>query len=168
MTDFDHPSIGPGALIGSGLTCLLDEPAYVLLRVGFGAILVTLGKVADVFRERLTPGDDIVGHVQDILKLAVPRDQMLCFVEHCDAVAHVFEGDAQFGLTLREFRGPFAQCAEVGDAANGDDGLFREGLQQRDLTVGEAAGTPRHGARLNQLPDRRASVGLSNATEYLS
>ena len=121
-----------------------------------GPILTALGEVADVFRECLTPRDDIVGHVQDILKLAVPRDQMLRFVEHGDAVAHVLERDAQFLLTLREFGGPLTQCAEVGDAANGDDGLFGEGSQQRDLTVGEAAGLLATERDRTELPDRRA------------
>ena len=108
MADFDHPAIRPGTLVGSGLTRLLDEPAYMLLRVGLGVVLTALGEVADVFGECLTPRDDTVGHVQDILELAVPRDQMLRFVEHCDAVAHVLEGDAEFRLTLREFIGASA------------------------------------------------------------
>jgi hypothetical protein len=72
-------------------------------RVGRGAILATLGEIADVFRECLTPRDDIVGHVQDILELAVPCDQMLRFVEHRHAVAHILERDAQFLLALADF-----------------------------------------------------------------
>src|SRR4051794_37694959 len=42
VTDFDHPSIWSGALIGSGLPRLFDEPTYVLLRVPPGAILTTI------------------------------------------------------------------------------------------------------------------------------
>ena len=56
-----------------------------------------------MYSRSLTPRDDTVGHVKDFLELAVPRDQMLCFIEHGDAVAHILEGDAKFFLALREF-----------------------------------------------------------------
>ena len=139
VADFDHPSIRPGALIGSGLTRLLDEPAHMLLRVGFRPILASFRKVVDVFSECLASCDDVVGHVQDILKLAVPFNQMLRFVEHGDPVAHVLEGDAQFGLTLREFIGARAQLVQQPCAFHRDDRLGGEVLQQCDLFFREGA-----------------------------
>ena len=48
--------------------------------------------------------EDVVGHIEDVLELAVPRDQTQRFVEHRDAVAHVLEGDAEFVLALARFR----------------------------------------------------------------
>ena len=95
-------------------------------------ILTALGEVAEIFRECLTPREDIVGHVQDILKLAVPGDQMLRFVEHGDTVAHVLERDAEFLLALTDF----IQQPRI---LHRDHRLGGEVLQQRDFLVGERA-----------------------------
>ena len=72
----------------------------------------------------------LVGHVEDVLELAVPCDQMRRFVEHGDAVAHVLEGDAEFLLALADF----VQQPRV---LHRDHRLGGEVLQQRDLLVGE-------------------------------
>jgi hypothetical protein len=139
VANLDDPSVWSGALIRSILTGLLGEPADLLFGLGPSAILTPLGEVSDVFRKRLPPRDDVIGHVEDFLKLTVPCDEAVCIVEHGNAIAHVLERDAELVLPLREFGGPFTKCAEVGDAGDRDNGLFGKGLQQRDLTVGEAA-----------------------------
>jgi hypothetical protein len=58
-------------------------------------------------------------------------------VKHCHAIAHVFEGDTEFFLALREFSGEFAQCTEVGDAADRDNRLFGEGADEAYLLFGK-------------------------------
>ena len=100
----------------------------MLLRIGLGVVLTSLGEVVDVFRECLAPRDDIVGHIQDILELAVPCDQMLRFVEHGDAIAHVLERDAEFFLALPNF-------VKQPGVLHRNDRLRGEVLQQRDLFV---------------------------------
>ena len=72
----------------------------------------------------------IVGHVQDLLELAVPRDQMLRFVEHRDAVAHVLERDTEFFLALSKF-------IQQPPILHRDDRLGGEVLQQCHLAVAE-------------------------------
>ena len=58
----------------------------------------------------------------------------------------------QFGDRAGQFRGAFPQGPEVGDAGDGDHRLFGEGLQQRDLAVGEAAGLLARSARSRRSP----------------
>jgi hypothetical protein len=93
------------------------------------AELAAFGEIADVVGEtvrsartrragRATPGS--CG--------STPRAAVL--VEHHDAIGHVVEGDAQFGLTLADF-------VEQPRVLDRDDRLRREVLQQRDLLVGE-------------------------------
>ena len=43
---------------------------------------------------------ELVGQFQHLLEIHVPGDEPHLAIEHRDAVAHVVEGDAQFGLTL--------------------------------------------------------------------
>ena len=74
--------------------------------------------------------EKIVGQVEDVLEFAVPRDQMLGFVEHGDAVAHVLEGDAEFFLALADF-------VEQPRILHRDHRLGGKVLQQGDLLVGE-------------------------------
>ena len=83
--------------------------------------------------ERAPLGEKIVGQVEDVLELAVPRDQMLRFVEHGDAVAHVLERDAKFLLALADF----IQQPRV---LHRDHRLGSEVLQQRDLLVARTHG----------------------------
>ena len=45
----------------------------------------------------------IVGHVQDILKFTISMRQDAALLEHGDAIAHVFEGDPKFLLSLADF-----------------------------------------------------------------
>ena len=89
----------------------------------------------DVFRECLTPRDDIVGHVKDILELAVPRDQMLRFIEHGDAVAHVLERDAKFFLALPDL----LQQPRI---LHRDHCLVSETSKQHDLSIAEWLAPP--------------------------
>jgi hypothetical protein len=41
-----------------------------------------------------------IGQIKDLRELAVPRNQVLGFVKHGHAVAHVFKSDAEFFLAL--------------------------------------------------------------------
>ena len=79
--------------------------------------------------------EKVVGQVEDLLELAVPCDQMLRFVEHGHAVAHVLERDAEFFLALADF----IQQPRV---LHRDHRLRGEVLQQGDLLVGERRGLP--------------------------
>ncbi len=132
MTDFDYPAVRSRAFISAILADLPGQPADLLLHVRTDTILTTIGQIPDVLRERLSSCDDVVGDIQDILELAVPRRQMLGFVEHRDTVTHVLECDAQFFLTLADF----VQQPRV---LHRDHSLRREILEQSDLLLGEWA-----------------------------
>ena len=71
-----------------------------------------------------------IGHVEDFLKLAVPRDQMLRFVEHGDAIAHVLERDAEFFLALPDL-------LQQPCILHRDHRLVSETAKQRDLSIAE-------------------------------
>jgi hypothetical protein len=64
------------------------------------------------------------------LEVAVPRREPQVFVKHDDAIGHVVEGDAQFGLPLADF-------IEQPCILDGDYRLGREVLEQSDLLVGK-------------------------------
>ena len=86
-------------------------------------------RIAEVVGIARTLGEKRVGQVEQFLEIAVPGQPQLG-VEHRDAVAHVVEGDAQFGLTL-------ADLVEQPRVLHRDDRLRREVFEQRDLLVGE-------------------------------
>ena len=44
--------------------------------------------------------EEHVGQIEEILEIAIPRDEAPRSIEHRDAVTHVVEGDAQLGLTF--------------------------------------------------------------------
>jgi hypothetical protein len=44
-----------------------------------------------------------VGQVEDLLEFAIPRNEVLGFVEHRYAVTHVLECDTEFLLALADF-----------------------------------------------------------------
>jgi hypothetical protein len=123
------------------LPSLLGQAADLFLRVRAGTILTTIGQIPDVFMECLPSRNNLIGHVEDVLELAVPCDEMLRFVEHRHAVAHVLERDAEFLLTLPDF----IQQPRI---LHRDHRLGGEAFEERDLSLAE---WPWSGA-VNQKP----------------
>ena len=73
------------------------------------------------------PGrDEFVRQIEDLLEIAVPGGEPMLGVEHRNAVAHVVEGDAQFGLVL-------ADLVEEAGVVHRDHRLRRKVFEQRDL-----------------------------------
>ena len=129
-TDLDHPAIRPRALIAVGLAGRGDQLSDLLRRLDTRAEVATRGEEAEVFLIGAMLFEQVVGQVEDLLELAVPRDQAMGFVEHRHAVAHVLEGDAEFLLALADF----VQQPRI---LHRDHRLRGEVLQQGDLLVGE-------------------------------
>ena len=75
----------------------------LLRRIDTRAEVAARCEEAEVFLIGAMLFEKDVGQVEDLLELAVPRDQVLGFVEHRHAVAHVLERDAEFFLALPDF-----------------------------------------------------------------
>jgi hypothetical protein len=101
--DFDHPAIRPRALIAVGFAGTGDQLINLLNRIDTRPEVAARCKEAEVFLIGAMLFEKGVGQVQDILKLVVPCGQILRFVEHGDAVAHILEGDAEFLLASPKF-----------------------------------------------------------------
>jgi hypothetical protein len=99
MANFDHPPIRPRAFIRVMFVGILAQAAYLLFGVCLLAILAPGGKVTDESGIREPFGEEPVGQIENLLELAIPRHQTGRFIEHRDTIAHVFERDAQLGLT---------------------------------------------------------------------
>ena len=97
-----------------------------------GAILAAFGEVADIVGIGPPLGEDAIGHVENFLKLAVPRHETRRFIEHGDTIAHVLEGDAEFFLAL-------ADLIEQPGVLHRDHRLGGEVFQQRYFLLRERA-----------------------------
>ena len=75
----------------------------LLHRIDTRAKVAACREVVEVFLIGALLFEKDVGQVVDLLELAVPRDQVLGFVEHGHTVAHVLERDSQFFLALPNF-----------------------------------------------------------------
>ena len=104
-------------------------------------------RIAEVIGVARALGQKRVGQVEQLLEIAVPGGQPQVVVEHRHAVGHVVEGDAQFGLALADF-------VEQPGILDRDHRLVGEGLDQRDLLVGERLDMV---AQQRDDADRRAS-----------
>ena len=105
MADLDHPTVRSGALERVVFAGSLGDALKLGLRIGARAEFATLGEIADIFRIGSRLGEERIRQIQNLLEIAVPRRQPQLLVEHRHAIAHILEGDPQFGLTLRQFVG---------------------------------------------------------------
>src|SRR5438270_8939669 len=81
------------------------------------------------------PGQQPFRHVEDLLEIAVPGGEVEVGIEHRYAVAHVIEGNAQFGLAI-------AQFGQKPDVLYSNDCLIGEGPEHLYLCRRERFYTP--------------------------
>ena len=105
VADLDHPAIGTRSFIRMILASGFGEAAKLFLRVNPRAKVAAGGEVTDVVGVTPVFFQKCNGYCEDFLKLVVPGDKARGLVEHGDAIAHVLEGDTQFGLAPRKFIG---------------------------------------------------------------
>ncbi len=92
--------------------------------------LTTLGENTEIVGIDRAFGEERVGQIEHFLEISIPRGQSQVLVEHDHAIAHIVEGDPQFGLTL-------ADLIKESCVLHCDHCLRREALQQRDFLVSE-------------------------------
>ena len=105
MPDFEHAPVRAGALETVVPAGILRIALQLGFRIRLGTELAAPAKIADIVGIVARLAEKRVRQVEDLLKISVPRGQPQVFVEHDDAVTHIIEGDAQFGLALRQFGG---------------------------------------------------------------
>src|SRR6516164_7200986 len=125
----DDTPVGPRVLEAQFLVDRLQAPRDLHLDVD-ATELAALGEGAQVIGVSRARRHKLVGHIEDLLEIAVPRDEVQLAVEHRHPVAHVVEGDAQFGLTL-------ANLAQEPGIVHCDHRLRGEGPNELDLAFGE-------------------------------
>ena len=109
----------------------MKAPAQFGFQVG--RVLAALGEIAEIIGIARTLGEEGVGQIEDLLKIAVPCDKARVGAKHRNAIAHIIEGNAQFGLAI-------AQLIEKPGILNRDHRLIGEGGQELDFLVGEWIG----------------------------
>ena len=72
--------------------------------------------------------EKVGGQVEDLLELAVPRNQVLPLIEHGDSIAHILERDAELFLAL-------PNLIEQPCVLHRDHRLSSEVLQQYNLPI---------------------------------
>ncbi len=125
----DDPPIGAGALGRPLGADDFGQPAHFRLDID-RTVLAMRGKITDILGKVRTLGQHLVGQVEDLLEIAVPRGEPQLGVEHRDPVAHIVEGDPQLRLAL-------ADLVEQPGIVHRDHRLCGEAFEQRDLLVGE-------------------------------
>ena len=61
-----------------------------------------VGEIAEILGKARPPREEGVRQLEHLLEIAVPRGKPRLGVEHDDTIAHVVEGDAQFGLAVAQ------------------------------------------------------------------
>jgi hypothetical protein len=108
---------------------LCPQALDLLLRVGL-IKFAALGEIANVRVEVVALGEQVIGELEQFLKITVPGGEVQGFVEHRYPVDHVVEGNPQFLLTL-------ADLVQQPRILHRDDRLRGKVLQQRNLLVGK-------------------------------
>ena len=98
----DDAAVGPRALGRILCAGRFDQPAHFGFDLDL-AVLAMRRKVAKVVGKARPLGQQLIGQIEKLLEIAVPRREPLLGVEHCDTVAHVVEGDVQLGLPPPDF-----------------------------------------------------------------
>ena len=121
MTHLDDAPVRPSALgqpLGAEIFLIAAQFSLDIDR----AELAASDEVADIVGIARPLRQQRVGQVKHLLEIAVPRGEPQLGVEHRDAVAHIVEGDPQFGLTL-------ADLVQQPGIVHRDDRLCREILE---------------------------------------
>ena len=79
---------------------ILGKAAQLSFGVDHGAEFTAYRQKADEIGEGARRTQNCLRQIEDLLQIAVPRDEPLSAIKHRDAVAHVVESHAQFGLAL--------------------------------------------------------------------
>src|SRR5262249_12741078 len=81
---------------------IVEAAAQLLFEIGRD-VLAAVSEIAEIFGKARPIYQEGVRELKHLLEIAVPRGQARLCIEHDNAVAHVVEGDAQFGLALTQF-----------------------------------------------------------------
>jgi hypothetical protein len=107
----------------------VGQPAPELFLDVAGTEFAAFSQDVQIFGIGFALPQQLVGQLEQLLEVLVPRGETQLLVEHDDPIAHVVEGDAQFGLAL-------ADLVEQSGIVDRYDRLRGEVFEQRDLLLG--------------------------------